>query len=418
MEKKLGYPSLRLGSWFRGSVAPAALVLLAGLALAGCDRKSSDLLLSPDASVSSLRGAAPGAPGARLDGPGHLEGNIGPGARWSIDRPANWNGDLVVWLHGYSNPAQPIALPAFGPMRDALLAQGYAVVASSYSENGYAVKEATIQSHQLRGVFVSHVGEPERTFLVGVSLGGIVGAILTDKYPGQYDGSLLVSGVLGGSDDEITYIGDVRVLFDVAYPGVLPGTLDRVPEDVNLSQALGRAQAAILANPANLGIIAGLARVKPEYSNTTELVTSILNAIGFQLQGANDLLARTHGHKFFENRNWTYSGPVPQALADHVNANVARYAATPDAEAYLAHYGEPVGDLQIPVITIHNRWDPVVPYAHEALYAAAVAAHGGSSKLLQRTVSRYGHVAVLPSEVVASLNDLAQWVETGTRPAN
>jgi pimeloyl-ACP methyl ester carboxylesterase len=303
-------------------------------------------------------------------------------------------------------------------MRDEMLAAGYAVVASSYSENGYAVKEATIQSHQLRGVFVSNVGEPRHTYLVGASLGGIVGALLTERYPGQYDGSLLISGVVGGSDDELTYVGDIRVLFDVAYPGVLPGSLLRVPVDVNVQQEIQEAQAAIQADPAKLGIIAGLARVKPEYTSTAELVQSILTAIGFQLQGANDLLDRTHGHTFFENRHWTYSGPVPQSLADYVNATVARYSASADARAYVEQYGEPSGDIQVPVITLHNRWDPVVPFAHEALYASAVAARGRGSLLLQRAVPRYGHVAVQPSEMIASLGDLAGWVETGTKPAN
>jgi len=193
VEKNFGSSSLGIHPWFRRFVAPVALVLLASLAVVGCDRKSSDLLLSPTANAS-LHGA-PVAAGARLQGPGHLEGPIGPGAQWSVDVPVGWNGDLVVWLHGYSNPSQPVTLPAFGPMRDALLAQGYAVVASSYSENGYAVKEATIQSHQLRGVFVSNVGAPRRTFLVGVSLGGIIGALLAAIVLGMSFTGLVLSGV-------------------------------------------------------------------------------------------------------------------------------------------------------------------------------------------------------------------------------
>ena len=36
------------------------------------------------------------------------------------------------------------------------------------------------------------------TSSVGVSLGGLVGVLLAERYPGQYDGALLVSGVVGG----------------------------------------------------------------------------------------------------------------------------------------------------------------------------------------------------------------------------
>ena len=45
------------------------------------------------------------------DGAQHLEGVLGPGALYAIDVPASWNGDLVVWVHGYTNPATPVALP-------------------------------------------------------------------------------------------------------------------------------------------------------------------------------------------------------------------------------------------------------------------------------------------------------------------
>lgn len=420
MDQKLVSSSPRSGSSIRRSVVTTLLALAVALPLAGCGEKSATSILSSTVGPVEVRGGHASGLKAGLTGAGHLEGTIGPGALWSIDRPENWNGDLVVWLHGYTDPAQPITLPAFGPIRDALLARGYAVVASSYSGNGYAIKEATTQAHQLRGVFVSNVGQPQRTLLVGVSLGGLVGALLTEKYPGQYDGSLLVSGVVGGSDDELKYVGDVRVLFDAVYPGVLPGTLLEVPNGVNVNQALGGALAAIQANPQGVGIIAALARVKPEYSNGNQLVQSILTAIGFQLGGANDLLARTHGHSFFENQDWIYSGPVPQAVADHVNAVVARYSATPDAQAYVEHYGEPTGDLRIPVITLHNRWDPVVPSQMEVLYAGAVGAHGAGQYLLQRTIQTtpYGHVAILPAELVANVDDLAHWVDTGTRPAN
>ena len=399
----------------RSSLALLALIALA--ALAGCSKKDAASILAP-----TTPGAVAHAQAAtglqQATGPLHLEGTIGPGVLWVIDRPATWNGDLVVWLHGYSNPAGPIALPSINPIRDALLARGYAVITSSYSENGYAVKEATTQSHQLRGLFVANVAQPKRTYLAGVSLGGLVGALLAEKYPGQYDGSLLVSGVLGGSNHEIRYIGDIRVLFDAVYPGVLPGTLTDIPAGTDVNVAIGKAMAAIQANPNGLGIIAALARVKPEYSSGSELAQTVLTAIGFQLQGANDLLSRAHGHSFFDNHDHTYTGPLPAALLAQINASVARYSATPDAENYLQHYGQPTGDLSIPVISMHNAFDPVVPCCHEGLYTEAASAHGARDHLLQRKVMRYGHGAVTPAEIMASFDDLTTWVETGVKPAN
>lgn len=40
-----------------------------------------------------------------------VEGEHGPGARYAIYRPADWNGRLVVYAHGFIDPAAPVALP-------------------------------------------------------------------------------------------------------------------------------------------------------------------------------------------------------------------------------------------------------------------------------------------------------------------
>lgn len=398
-------------------VLASAVVLLAAAALTGCGKQNATSMLEPRAG-SHVMQAAGSTENVVLDGPVHLQGDIGPGAQWSIDVPANWNNDLVVWLHGYTNPAAPVTLPAFGPMRDAMLAQGYAVAASSFSENGYAVKEGVIQSHQLRGLFVSRVGAPRRTYLVGVSLGGLIGAQLTEKYPDQYDGSLLISGIVGGTPRQLTYIADIRVLFDVFYPGILPGDLYQIPVGINFPAVLGAAQAAVVGNPNGAGAIAALARVHPEFASGGELVQTILTVDGFQLQGANDLFDRTHGHSFFDNAGYAYTGPVPQAVIDFANASVARYAATPDAENYLEHYGTPDGNLRIPVITLHNSRDPVVPYQHEGWYLQAVTAQGATGMLLQRTLNQpYGHAVFTPTELTTNLASLASWVDTGIKPA-
>jgi len=62
--------------------------------------------------------------------------------------PPQWNGQLVVYAHGYVAPQQPLALPVgeltidgqFVP--DKLLALGFAFATSSYSKNGYAIEQA------------------------------------------------------------------------------------------------------------------------------------------------------------------------------------------------------------------------------------------------------------------------------------
>ena len=54
--------------------------------------------------------------------------------------PAKWNGRLILYAHGFIDPAAPIALPDVAPadvapwvvqLRETLISQGYAVAYSS-----------------------------------------------------------------------------------------------------------------------------------------------------------------------------------------------------------------------------------------------------------------------------------------------
>ena len=56
----------------------------------------------------------------------------------------------------------------------ALAPQGFAVAVSSFSENGWALKDGTQRTHQLLGVFASKFGKPARVYAAGASMGGLI----------------------------------------------------------------------------------------------------------------------------------------------------------------------------------------------------------------------------------------------------
>ncbi len=398
----------------QGAIACILLMILALPLLVGCSREAPT---APSALTTRAVALENGAHAPESAGAVHVEGDIGPGARYSLDRPADWNGDLVLYLHGYTNPAAPVALPGNEAIRNRLLQEGFAVAASSYSENGYAVPQAMRQTHQLRGLFISRVGAPKRTFLFGSSLGGLAGLLLTERFPQTYAGSLLVSGVVGGTRVEAEYISDTKVLFDCLYPTVpLGGLVTPVAiTDVN-AQVVGPVMTALQANPNGLGILNLVTRHPLPGVSGQELATSLLNVLVFQLQGARDLHDRTHGHMFFDNANHTYTGPLPASILDPLNACVARYSPSADARAWMEHYGEPSGELRIPVLTLHNTRDPVVPFFHEGLLADAVNAKGLGGNLVQRQKNSYGHTAFTTDELAQGFLDLVHWVDTGVRP--
>jgi pimeloyl-ACP methyl ester carboxylesterase len=360
---------------------------------------------------------ATGARGAAL----HVDGEIGPGALYTIDVPTNWNGDLVVYAHGYVQSQLPVGLPqgAFPGVRDQLVSRGYAVAATSFSENGYAEAEGARQVHQLRGIFSSRVGAPSRTFLVGLSLGALISTDLLQTHPEQYTGALAVSGPLGGTAAEFNYVGDVRALWDLLLCD-LPGTFtDIPPTQLPVNDIVG----CIQTHPQQFGILVSTWRaggMRVAGRNPNELATSVVQTLGFDWYGFADGMDRTQGHMPYDNHDALYTSPVvPAAVLQVINGGIARYTATPDANAYMRHHYEPSGTLQRPLLTIHAEQDPLVPWGHEGILLTQVTAAGNLGNLSQSHYDRFGHTeAFTDAEVAIAFDALVSWVNTGVKPTD
>src|SRR5213078_1585726 len=173
------------------------------------------------------------------------------GAQYALFLPYNWNGDLVVYAHGFFDPATPVALPDAAPvdvapwvaeLRERLLQAGYAVAYSSFSENGWAVDNGAQRTRELRPLFSYYFPTPNRTFVIGRSLGALTTMLLVEKYAIEssgisvlgiisiglgservLDGALALCGPVGGGRKQTDYVGHTRALFDFFYPGVIPG---------------------------------------------------------------------------------------------------------------------------------------------------------------------------------------------------
>jgi pimeloyl-ACP methyl ester carboxylesterase len=338
-----------------------------------------------------------------------VEGELGTGAMYALFSPANWNGDLVVYAHGYVFPSEEVQLPSIDGLRDAWLDMGYGVAYSSYSETGYAVKEAATNTRQLRGLFASQFGMPSNTFLVGHSMGGLISVMLAERHPNLYAGALPLCGIIGGSRMTIDYLYNVRVLFDYFYSGVLPGDAQNVPSELDRDTVIALVMGAILANPLPAFELAAVQQASIQYTDPAELIDAIVTALVFQTGSWADAFDRTHRHNFFDNADVNYTGSSDDGA---LNAGVDRFESTPDADAYLKRWYEPRGKLKIPVVTLHTSRDQVAQVFQEDQYDAAVASAGDSDMLIQRVVDRYGHCAFTPEEQLAAFAELVAWSES------
>ncbi|HWC16783.1 MAG TPA: DUF6351 family protein, partial [Terriglobales bacterium] len=288
-----------------------------------------------------------------------INGNGQDGSAYEIDMPAQWNGDLVLYAHGINDPQEPLVVPSqdsdFGPFRDGLVARGYAVASSSWSTNGYAVKDGVQRTHQLKGIFNSQFGKPNRTILVGKSLGGLVVLKLAEQYSSHYDGVLTMCGAVGGGTPLIQYLADERAAFDYFFPGAVPGDafhtplLDFTPSPpspvflsvysalVNGFTPQQEFKTLQFANVAKLQAVSG-----------TEIVLAALQGIGFSVRFDTDLLERTHGGIPYDNRGITYGGTFNfgSYTDDSLNNGIERFASDPQAVNFVAKYYDPSGNLQ------------------------------------------------------------------------
>jgi pimeloyl-ACP methyl ester carboxylesterase len=298
-----------------------------------------------------------------------------------------WNGTLVVYAHGYVAPHMGLALPAeeLGRIElpegaravDFLLAQGFAFATTSYSGNGWAVNAAEKDLNELVRHFKTKVlpnaGLLEKVLIIGASEGGLITTLMVEKYPGIYDGGLAMCGPIGGMPAQVEYLADFRVVFDYFFPDVFPafGVAD-VPEHAYLGwPEYGLAIPAAMQSEPDLALqVLSAVGALHEPIAPSIYVSATVQAMYYSVVGTFDMIA-TAGGMPYDNRD-TYYGPVIDPGPD----GVERVRGDGRAMAFVRRAYEPTGELERPLVTIHNVNDYAVPYWHEGMYAARAASSG------------------------------------------
>lgn len=134
----------------------------------------------------------------------HIEGRLPSGAAYLMDVPADWNGTVLLFSHGYRpvsspNPGQNSPDSDSGGATTAhLLAEGYALIGSSYATNGWAVTDAVPDQLATLDLFTKKFGPARRTLAWGRSYGGLVTTALAERHADRFDGSLSMCGLVQG----------------------------------------------------------------------------------------------------------------------------------------------------------------------------------------------------------------------------
>ena len=362
----------------------------------------------------------PGGPSTRFWGVHNKAG-------YRIEVPENWNGSLVMWAHGF-RVGDPLELTVDNhPLRDFLIANGFAWAASSYSRNMYDPAQGAKDTHALTTFFNGKVERPKRVYITGASMGGHVTAVVAEQWPQYYDGALPICGVLGDYE-----LFDYFLDFNLAaqtLSGIgarFPFASDYLGTTVPATKAaLGPGFPAFLnATGENFKSLVKLRSggVRPLFDQGFLFWNSPqLGDFLFGLGVGGGTLPRQPGVAV-QNSDVEYHFDADLALTPDeraFNEDIQRITADRQARRIngIANVPPTTGDLRIPMLTLHTLGDLFVPFHMEQEYARRVAAHAGSHLLVQRATRDFGHCSFTPIEFVTAFTDLVGWVEFGVKPA-
>ena len=354
-------------------------------------------------------------------------------AGFRIEVPGNWNGDLVVWAHGFRGTGPELTVDNH-PLRPLLIALDFAWAASSYSRNDYDITIGVQDTHALVKRFNGLVGKPNKVYMTGASMGGHITAVSIEQYRNTYDAALPICGVLGDYA-EFDYfldfnaaaqqLGTGNSVFPVIpaqYIGVtvpaIKAALEAFPGGWPLFLNAGGENLKNLTELRSGG-------VRPNFDeawffwNVFPPATALGNFL-FDLGLGDGTLPRAPGvgvdnigviYQFDENPDQT---PEEQAL----NETIVRVSADPQGPGPNGLAQVPVisGDIAIPVLTLHNLGDLFVPVLNEVEYASRVAANGKSDLLVQRAIRGVIHCDFTAAEFSSAFLDLVSWVNTSVKP--
>lgn len=444
-------------SYGRARTAFAALAAAAVLSGAGCSTPA-DADLQPAQASFAARAFAQQATDvefkAREDGGFTVNGKL-EGDHFALAVPANWNGQALVFAHGYSVPGSSITVsedpaekdPSGGLMKGAY-AQGFAIAQSDFDKAGVGVESAVENTLRLRA-FLGRMGVSD-AYVAGGSMGGNIVMAIIETQPTAFKGALSGCGLVDNWTDEVGLLIDLRALYayftrDTEY--ALPGETDLnrsalspiAPNAIGaLNEPFRLLQMKRIADP-----IAALFKAAKDHPGGREAViidriasitgvtpepASLIVPILTVSLGMDDMNA-TFGGGIYDNSAKAYASPLLSTQeAAALNRDIGRVHADPAAVAYADRWHRSTGRFTIPLVALHNRVDSLVPYSQFEGLIRKTGAAGNSDRLLAITVPEINtplpgtgleglaHCGFTPAQLGAAFDALRTWTETGQRP--
>jgi len=304
-------------------------------------------------------------------------------------------------MHGY----EPVGMPRNkawqqNELTPVFLAKGYAVAASAFSKQGWAVAEALPDTEQLREHFSSTYGKPKKTFAFGPSLGRHFALATVETHGKSYDGALSICGVnVPASVIFDEGIVTPLVALDYFFPDALmlpkDGLIDASAPPMVDPQVI---ETALARNEVNALILVERLEIPR---------AALPGAMMLNYMVLKEVQNRAGGHPV-DNTNTSYSGFGDDAA---FNKGVKRYAGAPAAIDYIAGNANLTGRIDDQVVLLANQIDQTIPPRFAKHYPALVSSTAKSEQLLILPSIGEGHCNFTPEQVSGAFDALLERVE-------
>ena len=365
--------------------------------------------------------------GARVDF-GEIEG-----AGYRIELPEQWNGELVLWAHGFrglndegTGFSRRLTFDDI-PARDAIIGQGYGWATSTYRANGYVPGIGVDDLLRVKDQVAQIARPPRRTYIAGGSMGGATAQLMAQEFPEEIAAALAFCPAMGN-----VWVVDYTVAWHalahwlIGYP---PDQMD--PEGMlRWAEPLGRAnENGLMLTDAGIqfaalikdftggerwGFDEGLWQ---QWNIAFGLgVTLWPGIVGADSLSPGALIAVSDDQPPADSRSHIYSA-APDAGIDleRLNDEVIRVTSTPERRNDPG-VGLPTGELRRPMLATKTTGDLFTPIHLDRDYQRLIGESGWERNLVIQSVRRAGHCAFSEREALSAFTAVIAWLSFGFAP--
>ena len=368
-------------------------------------------------------------------------GQLG-GSSYRIEVPANWNGELVMYAHGYRGVG-PTLTTGNPPIRRYLMEKGYAWAAASYSKNYYDVRAGIEDTNALALAFNNiatsngrALATPSKYFITGHSMGGHIAAASVEaealaqaNNKVRYAGAVPMCGVTGD-----TQLFDTFTAMQVSAQALAGVPNNPLANWASVSTQVNTALWSAFPSPATPTAAPTPTALGEKYVSIVKNLTGgerPLFRLGLERGGSFASSYGTFGgdgtingilNKWgTDTTRYTYVIDGDPAGSAAVNASAQKVSAAPQSNALRADGLRWVpkvnGEFGVPVVAIHTLGDLFVPFSMLQIYRQRAESEGNGNRLVTRAIRGISHCDFTVSEQAEAFDAMVVWEKGGAKPA-